>query len=509
MRLSLTKQIRATGPLVLVGEASQLGRKSVSRCIELSAPCLDRLDFASKGFTRDCSLTVDAASSSSSSASSSGAKHRHLRLAVLKPQGSRNLGIIRTDLIPGIVRAAVSGADADADEPLSIVFLLKEAKEAMAVAASVARAIPRYNLKSSADVQKAADRPLEVIFQLPDDSSASSSDNTIDLDRASMLAERVAQVAELVDSAPTDLNPAAYTERIKALVADVANIKAEIIIGDDLKSKGLHMLHGVGKAAIEPPRLIVLEYNGGDSASAESVALVGKGITYDTGGLSLKTGAGMPGMKTDMGGSAGVLGAFLHLAETNCPGRLVAALAIAENAIGPKSLKNDDVVRGYSGKTVEINNTDAEGRLVLGDAVAYVAKHYNPKVLIDMATLTGAQLVTTGLQHAAVLTPDEEFERKILAAGRLSGDLCYPMLYCPELLMDMFKSEVADMKNSVSDRANAQSSCAGHFVEAHLPTAYAEKFQWAHIDIAGPSALKNWRATGFGVALLAELVRSL
>ncbi|KAI9216050.1 peptidase M17, leucyl aminopeptidase [Blastocladiella britannica] len=160
----------------------------------------------------------------------------------------------------------------------------------------------------------------------------------------------------------------------------------------------------------------------------------------------------------------------------------------------------------YSGKTVEINNTDAEGRLVLGDGVAYASKHLNPDVIIDIATLTGAQLITTGKIHAGVVCNSDNGEAAIVAAGKASGDLCYPMLYAPELLPKLFDSPVADFKNSVSDRMNAQSSAAGHFVESHLAADY--KGDWIHVDIAGPAETAKGRATGHGAALLYQFVKT-
>lgn len=163
-----------------------------------------------------------------------------------------------------------------------------------------------------------------------------------------------------------------------------------------------------------------------------------------------------------------------------------------------------DILEMYSGKTVEVNNCDAEGRLVLGDGVAHATKHIeNLNLVVDMATLTGAQLVATGKKHAGILCNTPEVETRAMAAGLHSGDLCYPLLYAPELLMDEFKSEVADMKNSVKDRSNAQTSCAGHFIEAHLDESY--EGGWLHVDMAGPGT-NGQRGTGYGVGLVLSLL---
>ena len=178
-------------------------------------------------------------------------------------------------------------------------------------------------------------------------------------------------------------------------------------------------------------------------------------------------------------------------------------LCCADNAIDSRSVRNDDILVMKSGVTVEVNNTDAEGRLVLGDGVYHACTETGgaPDVVIDMATLTGAQGVATGLRHAAVLTASVQWEDKILAAGKKSGDLCFPILYCPEFNAPEYKSNVADVKNSVANRANSLASCAGYFIENNLPKDY--KGAWLHIDMAYPVA-NDRGAVGFGVALIAE-----
>jgi probable aminopeptidase NPEPL1 len=198
----------------------------------------------------------------------------------------------------------------------------------------------------------------------------------------------------------------------------------------------------------------------------------------------------MAGMKMDMGGSAGVLGAFLtavSVGDLSAP--LHAVLCIAENSVGPLSMRPDDIYTALSGKTVEVNNTDAEGRLVLSDGVYYSYKHLKAKVIIDMATLTGAQGIATGKSHAAIYTNTDEFENLAINAGKYSGDLVFPLPYCPEFFRNEFRSVVADMKNSVADRSNAQSSCAGQFIGNHLEEFLNNGGQWCHIDMASPCTM--------------------
>ncbi|KAL4145521.1 putative aminopeptidase npepl1 [Phytophthora ramorum] len=240
--------------------------------------------------------------------------------------------------------------------------------------------------------------------------------------------------------------------------------------------------------------------------------MVGKGIIFDTGGLSIKTGGFMVGMKRDMGGAASLLAAFeaaCHAKNTTDKTPLHVVLCVAENAVGPESTRVDDVLVMYSGKTVEVNNTDAEGRLVLADGVAYAAKHLNPKVIVDMATLTGAQGIATGNRIGAIYTNDGELETLAIKAGKVSGDLVHPMPYAPEFHRLEFKSTVADMKNSVKNRANGQVSCAGQFIANHLGE-YEQTGKWIHVDMAFPVfTADDERSTGFGVAFIQSLLKEI
>ncbi|KAJ9077098.1 hypothetical protein DSO57_1019957 [Entomophthora muscae] len=216
----------------------------------------------------------------------------------------------------------------------------------------------------------------------------------------------------------------------------------------------------------------------------------------------------MPTMKVDMGGSAAILGAFLASVRLQVPHKLHAVLCLAENSVDQLSTRPDDILTMYSGKTVEVNNTDAEGRLVLGDGVAYASQDLaNISHIIDMATLTGAQLIATGPRHAGFMANQAEFESQVIKAAHSSGDLAYPLMYSPEFLMKDLESEVADMKNSNKNGpTTAASSLAGHFIEAHLHPDYTGV--WCHIDIAGP-ATKGPRATGYGVALLMHIIQNI
>ncbi|TPX60392.1 leucyl aminopeptidase [Powellomyces hirtus] len=413
--------------------------------------------------------------------------------AHLNKDRSRNMGHIRSDLVHDLV-AAQTPKEGD----VKLVLALENQNQVFPAACAVARAFPLYNKKSAA--QKLKPRNVHVEVSVPGGVTEET------YKKLNNVADSIRLVARIVDMPTSELNTTTYIAEIKAAVQDLPTVKVEVISGEELREKGFGGIYGVGKQAEEPPALVVLTYAPVKQTVEARPVFVGKGIVYDTGGLSLKTSGGMCGMKEDMGGSAACFGAFLAAAKNQYGGALTAVLCLAENAIGPKAQRPDDVVTMYSGKTVELNNTDAEGRLVLGDGVAYATRDLQSTHVIDIATLTGAQLITTGKKHAAVLSRDEDFEKIVLAAGQQSGDWCFPILYAPEILKKEFDSKVADMKNSVADRMNGQASCAGHFVEEHLTADWSGK--WAHVDMAGPSG-KDQRATGFGVALLLAVLEKL
>ncbi len=366
-----------------------------------------------------------------------------------------------------------------------VVAMLDDASHAVSAVCAIARSLPAFSARS-----KQGEGTTIAMIVGPDGPIATDGFDTI--------AQGVRFAAELVDTPPDVLGPNEFVRRAR-VVAELSGVSVHVLRRDQLVQQGLGGIAGVGRAAEQEPALVVLDW--APEGATQRMCWVGKGITYDTGGLSLKTKTGMPGMKSDMGGAAAVLAAFQAAVKRKANLRLTAILCIAENAIGSGAIRPDDVLHMYSGKTVEVNNTDAEGRLCLGDGVAWAVKHRDPEVLIDMATLTGAQGVATGKAHGALYCNDEALERRAIAAGRSSGDLVHPLPYAPELYRKEFASTVADMKNSVKDRSNAQSSCAGQFVGNHLGD-YDKP--WLHIDMAAPSR-SGPRATGFGVGLLLTL----
>jgi len=308
--------------------------------------------------------------------------------------------------------------------------------------------------------------------------------------------EGVRLAARLVDLPPNRLHTDAFVAEAQALASELG-VESTVIQGDALLEGGFGGLLGVGGAAEHGPALVALYHR--PEGATRHVGWVGKGIVYDTGGLSLKGKAHMPGMKCDMGGAAAVMGAFSAAVKADVDYAITAVLCLAENAIGSRATRPDDVLHMHSGKTVEVNNTDAEGRLVLADGVSWICAEHRPDVLIDLATLTGAALVATGKVHAAIMSTEGELEAHAISRARAVGEPCHPLIYAPELFRKEFRSPLADMRNSVKDRANAQCSCAGQFIANHLPE---DAPPFLHVDIAGTAWDSDNRGTGYGVGFL-------
>lgn len=411
---------------------------------------------------------------------------RQIGAGILPTRASRHNCPTRPDAISAIVRRATPSG-----ENIAILVAVGTADEAIAAACAVGRALPAYTRKTSKASRR---RRIIQVGVIPTDGG------TVDLDEVTAVAEGVRFAARLVDAPTSELDTEAFVDVARETAARVGG-EVTVIEGIALGQGGFGGLWGVGKAATKGPALVMMSRPG----EGRRITLIGKGIVYDTGGLSIKGKTNMPGMKADMGGAAAVLGAFAALCRTNTHHHIDALLCIAENSVGPDSTRPDDILTMYSGRTVEVNNTDAEGRLVLADGMAYAVKHLNPEIIIDLATLTGAQLVATGRRHAACYCNDDGLERTAVEAGRRSGDLVHPLPYVPEFFRREFKSPFADMKNSVKDRMNASSACAGQFIGEHMGD-YAGK--WLHLDIAGPAGEGEY-GTGYGVALLVELLSRL
>jgi probable aminopeptidase NPEPL1 len=377
----------------------------------------------------------------------------------------------------------------------TVILVLDSPAHQLGAVNAVARALPLFSAQSKRDEDPGKVQVISVDGKgeiVPVDASVRE---TVRMSR---------EAANLVDTPPSDLGPVTMAARVRTLLGGLGRVQIRELAGKELHKSKLGGIEAVGRAAAEAPRLLLATYTPA-KRSERHFALVGKGISFDTGGLHLKPREAMLGMKGDMGGAAAVLGAFRVLVTGNFPHTLSMVLCLAENAIGPGAYKPDDILTLHSGKTVEINNTDAEGRLVLADGLSYAARVLGADTILDAATLTGAQLMATGLLHAAVIANEDKVERAVVEAGRASGDLVHALPFAPEFYRQEFKSPVADMRNSVKNRANAQASCAAEFLHWQIDDC---NVAWGHIDLAGPSMLED-RGTGFGVALLAEALRRL
>jgi leucyl aminopeptidase len=315
--------------------------------------------------------------------------------------------------------------------------------------------------------------------------------------------EGVSLTRELVTEPANIIYPETFVERVRASV-EGSGVELEVLDRAAMEKLGMGALLGVAQGSVREARLLILKWNGGGQGG-QPTAFVGKGVTFDTGGISIKPAAGMEAMKWDMGGAGAVVGAMKALALRKAKANIVGICGLVENMPGGNAQRPGDVVTTMSGQTVEVINTDAEGRLVLGDAITYVQRNYKPGTIIDLATLTGAILVSLGHEWAGLFSNSEELAAKLQEAGAESGDKLWRMPLA-ESFDRLIDSPIADMKN-VGPREGG-SITAAQFIQRFVENGV----KWAHIDMAG----KAWSdkagptydkgATGYGVRLLDQYV---
>jgi leucyl aminopeptidase len=321
--------------------------------------------------------------------------------------------------------------------------------------------------------------------------------------RAEIEGRAVQLTRELVDTPPCDLYPETFAQRAQR-VAEQAGVECAVFDEARLQAENMNALMGVARGSDRPPRLVILRYRRG--SDTRTLGLVGKGVTFDSGGLSLKPNDGMVDMKCDMAGAAAVLGAIQAVAELQVPVNVLGVMALVENMPSGRALKLGDVLRARNGKTIEVLNTDAEGRLILADALSYAVEQ-KADHLVDLATLTGACLVALGAQVAGLMSNHEGWSERVLRASREAGEKVWPLPMFP-LYTEMLKSNVADLRN-VGGTRYAGAISAAKFLEE-----FVGGVPWAHLDIAGPaweehgSSSRDPGGTGFGVRTLVELARS-
>ncbi len=347
-------------------------------------------------------------------------------------------------------------------------------------------------------------RPLERLVLYADDQSGLAEVAA----RATTVSRWVNFARDLANSPPNELTPETLAERAAGL--GVAHLTAEALEPSQIDEAGMGALAAVGRASANGPRLIVLRYDPPSPVRADvTLGLVGKAITFDAGGISLKPALKMYDMKGDMAGGAGVIAGAAAVAELGLPVRIVAVVAAAENLVSGDAFRPGDILRAANGKTIEITNTDAEGRLVLADGLWY-ARREGATHLLDLATLTGAMELALGDLYAGMFANDDWWRDAILAAAERSGDHTWPFPLHPRYRRYV-DSAFADMMNS-SELRQASPALAAAFLEE-----FAGDGPWAHIDMAGPGFLERSRGdylhqrggTGYGVRLIVELAQSL
>ncbi|WP_027942179.1 leucyl aminopeptidase family protein [Amycolatopsis taiwanensis] len=352
-----------------------------------------------------------------------------------------------------------------------------------------------YRFKVSADGDKAGVRTVRVL--------APSGTAVPDLTRVRELAGAAALARDLSNAPSNIKNPAWLAETAERVVADVPGLRATIRDEKWLAAQGFGGVLAVGGGSASPPRLIELSYR--PRGASRHLLLVGKGITFDTGGLSIKPAEGMHLMRTDMAGGAAVIAATRAIAALRLGLRVSALVPAAENHVSGGSYRPGDVVRHYGGKTTEVSNTDAEGRMVLADALAYGIRRFRPDAVVDVATLTGAMKVALGLRTGALFASDDALAARVLAAGQAAGESWWRMPLLDDHV-DAVRGELADVRQTPTG--------PGGITAALFLREFVDGLPWAHLDIAGPArADKSYAevvpgATGFAARTLVELAAS-
>ncbi|RBP17125.1 leucyl aminopeptidase [Roseiarcus fermentans] len=316
------------------------------------------------------------------------------------------------------------------------------------------------------------------------------------------VADGVELARNLVNEPPNVLFPTEFADRAKAL--EKLGVEVGVLDEKEMARLGMHALLGVGRGSSRDSRLVTLRWNGARAKRGKPVAVIGKGVCFDSGGISIKPAAGMEDMKGDMGGAACVVGLMHALAARKAKVNVVGVVGLVENMPDGDAIRPGDILTSMSGQTIEIINTDAEGRLVLSDALFYTEQTFKPRVMIDLATLTGAIMVALGAEYAGLFANNDELAQAIAAAGEATGEKVWrmPLAKAYDKLID---SKIADMKNTGGRHG-------GSITAAQFLQRFVKDTPWAHIDVAGvamgsPSSDINssW-GSGWGVRLLNRLI---
>ena len=398
------------------------------------------------------------------------------------------------------VAAAIAAQTAASMEASTLALKGPDGDDPAAATAMVEGAILasyRFDrFKSKGDDEDEDPKGLEEVTLIGDGGLAEA----VEAARIGAEAENFAR--ELQDLPSNVVTPSYLAGRAKAIAEEHDSVTFEVLGREQIKQKGMGGLVAVSQGTAEEPQLIVLRYQGGGD---ETLGLVGKGVTFDSGGISIKPSAGMQEMKMDMSGAAAVLETVSALAKLELPIDVVAVIPSTENMPSGTAVKPGDIITQLNGKTVEVNNTDAEGRLILADALAY-AVELGADRIVDLATLTGAVVVALGSTYAGLISNDDEFATEVEEAATRTGELAWRLPHHPEY-KELTKGTVADLTNLAKRKAST--IYAGSFLEE-----FVDGKPWVHLDIAGTAwdvgrEYVGKGPTGFGVRLLIDLARSL
>jgi leucyl aminopeptidase len=343
--------------------------------------------------------------------------------------------------------------------------------------------------------KKAPQRPLgKLTLLLEQRSLQQAAEQGVQWGQA--IAKGVRLARNLADLPGNICTPTYLADAARKLAKEYKHLNAKILDQADMEKLGMGALLAVARGSRQPPKLIILEYKG-TSSKQQSIVLIGKGLTFDAGGISIKPSDRMDEMKYDMCGGASVLGTLKACAELELPLNVVAVVPSSENLPDGNANKPGDVITSLSGQTIEVLNTDAEGRLILCDALTY-SKRYNPKAIIDVATLTGACVIALGAHASGLLSNDQTLADSLLAAGQTSGDRAWQL--------PLWEDYQQQLESNFADMANVGGREAGTITGACFLARFAEEFCWAHLDIAGTAWLsgKEKGATGRPVPLLTQ-----
>ena len=405
------------------------------------------------------------------------------------------------------VAGALAAKRAAALEARSLAWLVPAGEDAPERAAALAEGVSlatyRFDRYRSGDADDPAPPRLErlVLVVAEGDAEAVQREAAIAL----LTAAAANRARELQNLPANELTPEALAERAREIAAAREHVEVEVLDAKAIAERGMGGLVAVSSGSVVEPRLIALRYSGG--GGGERIGLVGKAVTFDSGGISIKPSAGMHEMKFDMSGGAAVLEAFDTVAELGLELDLVAAIPSTENMPSGSAVKPGDIITQLNGKTVEVNNTDAEGRLILADALTYCVRELGAERLVDLATLTGAVVVALGSTYAGLISNDDAWASAVERAGTESGELAWRLPLHDEY-RELTKGTAADLTNAAAKR-KASTIYAAAFLEQ-----FVDDVPWAHLDIAG-TAWDTGReyvgngASGFGTRLLIRLARDL